>query len=116
MRTVFDVCLCHNSADKRVIRAVNEVLRQQHDLTTFVDESTIIGGDDWSVIVQNALALSSSCAVFVGVNGWGRYQLDGEVRPALARRRVDPSLREQVGTWVDEGLTPEERAAYLLDA
>jgi WD40 repeat protein len=90
---VFDVFLCHNSADKEVIRAVNEILRQQYDLTTFVDESTIIGGDDWHDVVQAALARSSSCAVFLGVNGWGRYSLDGEARPALARRRGDPSFR-----------------------
>src|SRR6266496_1679575 len=88
-----DVFLCHNSADKDAIRAVNEVLRQQFDLSTFLDESTMVGGDEWKAVIKRALDSSRTLAVFLGANGWGRYQLDGEVLPAIARRRRDVAFR-----------------------
>ena len=89
----YDLFLCHNSQDKASVRAINEVLRQEFDLRTFLDESTLVGGEEWAAAIQGALADSAGCAVLIGENGWGQYQLDSEARPAMLRRQNDPGFR-----------------------
>ncbi len=89
----YDVFLCHNSQDKPAVREINEVLRQQFDLQTFLDESTLVGGEQWAAGIASALASSASCAVLLGQNGWGTYQRDHEVRSALARQQTDARFR-----------------------
>jgi WD40 repeat protein len=88
-----DVFLCHNSQDKEAVRNINQILRQHYGLSTYLDEGSLVGGEAWEQAIQRALARSRSCAVIVGPNGWGKYQLDHEVRPALRRRAQDPSYR-----------------------
>lgn len=85
--------LCHNSRDKPLVREVCQALRQDHGLAAYIDESKLVGGDDWHRAIQAALAASQVCAIFVGANGWGKYQLKWEAKPALARQRADASFR-----------------------
>jgi WD40 repeat protein len=87
-----DVFLCHNSQEKEAVRVINEALRQQYGLKTYLDEATLVPGAAWERAIQGALARSKSCAVIVGPCGWGKYQLDNEVRPAVRRRGTDPSF------------------------
>jgi len=89
----YDLFLCHNSEDKPSVRVINEVLRQEYDLRTFLDESTLAGGEEWAAVIQGALADSAGCAVLIGENGWGPYQLDGEARPAMTRQQSDAGFR-----------------------
>ncbi len=89
----YDVFLCHNSKDKPAVRAINEVLRQEFGLQTFLDESTIVGGEEWAAVIDAALAGSAACIVLLGENGWGPYQRDYEARPAIARRHSEPEFR-----------------------
>jgi len=88
-----DVFLCHNSQDKEAVRTINQILRQFYGLSTYLDEGSLVGGEEWERAIQAALARSRSCAVIVGPNGWGKYQLEHEVRPALRRRALEPAYR-----------------------
>lgn len=88
-----DVFLCHNSQEKEAVRVINEAIRQQYGLKTYLDEAKHVPGGVWERTLQDALARSKSCAVIVGPHGWGKYQLDNEVRPAVRRRGTDPSFR-----------------------
>jgi WD40 repeat protein len=89
----YDVFLCHNSQDKPAVREINEVLRQEFDLQTFLDESTLVGGQEWAAAIANALAGSACCAVVLGERGWGEYQKTSEALPAVVRQRTDPAFR-----------------------
>jgi len=89
----YDLFLCHNSQDKPAVRAINEVLRQEYDLRTFLDESTLVGGEEWAAVIRDALADSAGCAVLLGESGWGKYQLRREARPAMTRQQADSRFR-----------------------
>lgn len=89
----YDVFLCHNSKDKDAVRTINEILRQEFGLSTYLDEAAIVGGDLWEQGIQSALAAARACLVIVGPHGWGKYQLEQEARPAVVRRGVDSSFR-----------------------
>jgi hypothetical protein len=51
----YDLFLCHNSLDKPSARAINEMLRQEFGLQTFLDESTLVVGEEWEAAIQGAL-------------------------------------------------------------
>ena len=93
MAQPYDVFLCHNSREKEAVRIINEALRQEFSLNTFLDEATFAGGEAWEQSIETALAGAKTCAVIVGPHGWGKYQLDHEVRPAVRRRNSDPAFR-----------------------
>lgn len=105
----YDVFLCHNTKEKPTVRVINEALRQEYGLRTFLDESTIVGGQDWENSIETAIAQSKTCAILLGINGWGPYQLIGEAKPFLERREQDPEFR--VIPVLLAGAKPEE----LLD-
>ena len=105
----YAVFLCHNSEDKAVVRNINEALRQEYNLRTFLDESRLVAGEEWERSIQAAMSESGSCAIMLGPNGWGGYQLSGEAKPALARRSRDPTFR------VIPVLLPGARPEELLD-
>ena len=88
----YDVFLCHNSKEKPAIREINQVLRQQFELRTFMDESDLVGGEIWEENIRTAMHGSKTCAVMLGGLGWGLYQLEGELVPALARRAIDTTF------------------------
>src|SRR4030095_3001192 len=89
----YEVFLCHNSQDKDAVRTINEILRQEFGLSTYLDEAALVGGEAWEQGIQSALSSARACAVIVGPHGWGKYQLDHEARPAVRRRGVDSSFR-----------------------
>jgi WD40 repeat protein len=89
----YDVFLCHNSREKPAVREIYEVLRNQRALSAFLDESNLIGGEQWERHIAAALAGSRSFAVMLGGQGWGKYQLEGELVPALARRAQEAAFR-----------------------
>ena len=105
----YDVFLCYNKKEKPAVRVINESLRQEYGLRTFLDESTFVGGEEWEDSIQTAMAQSKTCAILLGINGWGPYQLTGEAKPALERREQDLEFR--VIPVLLPGAKPEE----LLD-
>src|SRR5512135_2254526 len=62
----YDVFLCHNSREKPAVRTINERLRQEYGLRTYLDEAKLVGGEDWEPSILSALAASSACAVIFG--------------------------------------------------
>jgi hypothetical protein len=105
----YGVFLCHNSKDKPIVRNINEARRQEYNLRTFLDESTLVGGEEGEKSIHAAMSRSKTCAILVGANGWGGYQLTGEAKPALARWEQGPTFR--VIPVLLTGAKPEE----LLD-
>jgi TIR domain len=89
---VYDVFLCHNNRDKPKLRELNERLRHEFALNTFFDQSELVGGQVWAQHIELALASSRSCAICLGPNGWGPFQLENEARPALERHRTEAAF------------------------
>ncbi len=89
---LYDVFLCHNSREKERLRELNHRLRPEFGLRTFFDESELVGGRAWTEHIQRALASSKTCAVCLGPDGWGPFQLEGEAKPALERQKSDPEF------------------------
>ncbi|HET7112580.1 MAG TPA: TIR domain-containing protein, partial [Pyrinomonadaceae bacterium] len=105
----YAVFLCHNSKDKPIVRIIHQSLRQEYDLPTYIDESDLVGGEEWEKSIHAALSSSKTCAILIGGNGWGGYQLEGEAKPALARMAKDPTFR------VIPVLLPDANPEALLD-
>ena len=92
LQPVYDVFLCHNNRDKAKLQELNERLRHEFALNTFFDQSELVGGQAWAQHIEVALASSRSCAICLGPNGWGPFQLENEARPALERHRSDATF------------------------
>jgi hypothetical protein len=73
MTARFDVFLCHNSKDKPEVRKIKDKL-QAEGVQCFLDESYLIGGEQWKSEISRAIRNSRSVAIFVGRNSLGRYQ------------------------------------------
>src|SRR6516165_219371 len=69
----FHVFLSHSSADKP---AVEEMARrlEREGIKTWLDKWHLIPGAPWQPAIENALAESETCAVFVGPSGVGPWQ------------------------------------------
>ena len=126
----FDVFLSHNSDDKPFVRLVAARL-QREGVRFFLDESSLVPGTMFQQPLEQALASSRSCAVFIGPEGWGAWhklemraavsrlldsngtfrvipvQLPGVSRPAEAEL---PAFLRQV-TWVEFQDQPERDEA-----
>lgn len=70
----FDVFLCHNSADKTVIRSVFKELRRR-GIRPWFDEEHLRPGFPWQDQLENTIPRIKSAAVFVGQNGQGPWQV-----------------------------------------
>ncbi|MCY7323872.1 MAG: toll/interleukin-1 receptor domain-containing protein, partial [Phormidesmis sp. CAN_BIN36] len=70
---MFDVFLCHNSADKPTIRAIAAQL-QQHNISCWLDEEQLPPGCHWLDTQERDMSQLKAVAVFVGGNGIGKWQ------------------------------------------
>jgi hypothetical protein len=70
--------LCHNSLDKPLVRDVCQALRHDFGVAAYLDESQLIGGDDWHRAIHQALTTSNVCVIFVGANG--RESISSQVK------------------------------------
>lgn len=91
-RRPVDVFLCHNSRDKPLVRQVAEGLELEFGVPHFLDMYAIPTGEAFLPWIENALATSSGCAIFLGANGWGETHF-WEAERALDRYRQDPRFR-----------------------
>ncbi len=93
---LYDVFLCHASADKPAVEALAQKLRDD-EIEPFLDKWHLIPGQPWQEGLETALETSRTCAVFLGPGGLGPWQHE-EMRAALDRRvrgtqeRVSPVL------------------------
>ena len=79
---VFDVFLCHNSADKSQVREIGTQLKKL-EIIVWLDEEQIKPGALWQVELEKNIASIKSALVFVGKNDFGPWQ-DLEIRAFLS--------------------------------
>lgn len=72
-RASFDVFLCHNSSDKKEIRAMSKKL-ETAGLRAWLDEEQIRPGQSWQAQLEHQIEAVKSAIVFVGTNGIGPWQ------------------------------------------
>ncbi len=82
----FDIFLCHNNRDKEEVRRLCTQLRE-HGILPWLDETELIGGEDWQERIEDQIEKCKTLAFFVGKNGPGEWQrkelafaMDREVR------------------------------------
>lgn len=95
MATIYDVFLCHSSADKQIVEALAQKLLSVN-INPFLDIWNLVPGDPWQEGLEDALDQSRTCAVFIGPKGIAPWQNE-EMRSALEDRvhnrlRVIPVL------------------------
>jgi Na+/proline symporter len=69
----YDVFLCHNSADKPVVRELRNALKERRIITWF-DEDQLIPGRPWQEALEQAIRSIAAAAVCVGPSGFGPWQ------------------------------------------
>ncbi len=131
----YDVFLSHASADNPAVEHLARKLREE-GLKPFLDKWHLIPGERWISGLTEALAQSSTLAVFIGPKSGGGAWRTREVESALARAAREDSFRvipvilpggderavEEVSgfldlhTWVDfrAGLADEDAFRRLL--
>jgi TIR domain len=78
----FDVFLCHNAADKPMVRWVAERLRER-GILSWLDEDELPPGRSWQEELEQQIEHIKAAAVFVGPNGLGPWQ-NREMRAFLS--------------------------------
>lgn len=86
------VFLCHNKHDKAFVGEIAEALELETGTPIFLDVFAIPVGEAFIPAIEDALARSSGCAIFLGENGWGPTHF-WEAEKALGRYRGDPEYR-----------------------
>ncbi|MFN6487945.1 MULTISPECIES: TIR domain-containing protein, partial [unclassified Nostoc] len=85
----FDVFLSHNSKDKPLIEAIANQLRQR-GLNPWLDKQEILAGKSFQDAIQEGIQQAKSAAIFISLNGLGKWQLQ-ELR-SLNSRFVNEDL------------------------
>ena len=70
---IFDVFLCHNSADKPAVREIALELSKE-GVKPWLDEEQIRPGTSWQTKLGEQIESINSAAVFVGDAGLGPWQ------------------------------------------
>jgi hypothetical protein len=68
----YHVFLSHNGQDKPAVEELAHRLREA-GLRPWLDKWNLIPGDAWQPALEQALADSATCAVFVGTSGLGPW-------------------------------------------
>ena len=105
----FHVFLSHSSTDKP---AVEELARRlaREGIQAWLDKWHLIPGDPWQPAIEKALAESETCAVFVGLGGFGSWQNE-EMRAAIDQRVRDSGRRFRVIPVLLPGAERAERSS-----
>lgn len=69
----FDVFIAHNSLDKDQVRFIHEKLKQR-GLNPWLDDEQIRPGQTFLDVIQQAIPLVKSAAIFIGLQGLGKWQ------------------------------------------
>src|SRR3984957_7730304 len=105
----FNVFLSHSSTDKP---AVEELARRLagEGIQAWLDKWNLITGDPWAPAIEKALGESETCAVFVGLSGFGPWQNE-EMRAAVDQRVRDSGKRFRVIPVLLPGAKRAERSS-----
>lgn len=85
---VFDVFLCHNSADKPEVKEIAQQLKSR-GILPWLDEWELPPGQPWQALLENQIARIKAAAVFVGSAGvgpWQEQELYGFLREFVSRK------------------------------
>lgn len=91
-RPVCRIFLSHNSADKPLVKEIADRLELDFGVPHFLDAFAIPAGAAFRPWIDEALAESMGCAIFLGAHGWGPTHL-WEAEQALARHEQDAGFR-----------------------
>jgi TIR domain len=80
--SVFDVFLCHNSADKPAVKKIGAQLLER-GIMPWLDEWELPPGQPWQPLLEQQIDNIKSAAVFVGSAGIGPWQ-EQELRGFLS--------------------------------
>src|SRR5262249_6121407 len=89
---LYDVFLSHHSGDKPQVEAIAKRLEDEEELRTFLDKWHLVPGEPWQEALEEALAQSKTCAVFLGPGGLGPWENE-EMRATLDERVRNKSFR-----------------------
>jgi hypothetical protein len=81
---MYHVFLSHSSQDKPAVEQIARRLREEGDLSPFLDKWHLVPGMPWQPALEQALAKSETVAVFFGPSGLGPWHHE-EMRVALQR-------------------------------
>jgi hypothetical protein len=109
LNSSFQVFLSHSSADKPAVEELGRRLLKE-GIEVWLDKWHLIPGDPWQPAIENALAASETCAVFVGPGGFGPWQNE-EMRAAIDRRVRDSNRRFRVIPVLLPGAQRAERSS-----
>jgi tetratricopeptide (TPR) repeat protein len=109
LKSSFQVFLSHSSADKPAVEEISRRLLKE-GIEAWLDKWHLIPGDPWQPAIENALAESETCAVFVGPGGFGPWQNE-EMRAAIDRRVRDSNRRFRVIPVLLPGAQRAERGS-----
>jgi CheY-like chemotaxis protein len=88
-RVFYDVFLCHNSAEKPVVRRLARAL-VKHGLRPWLDEWDLVPGHPWQEALEEIIEHVGSAAILIGQSGIGPWA-DREMRSFLrefVRRKI----------------------------
>ena len=78
----FDVFLSHNGREKPAVKKIGEALKAR-GLKPWLDEWELVPGRPWQEALEEIILEVRSCAVFVGRDGLGPWEIP-EMRAALS--------------------------------
>src|SRR5262249_55734588 len=88
----YDVFLSYNNDDNEIVKQVAERLIDDHGLHPYFDSWEMIRGDQWRVALENGLAQSKACAIFISPSGLGTWE-NRELSAYLDMVVMDNKLR-----------------------
>jgi hypothetical protein len=126
---VFDVFLCHNSADKPDVKKIGKQL-EERGILPWLDEWELRPGQPWQRLLEQQIGNIKSAAVFVGSAGvgpWQEQELEGFLSEFVSRQTpVIPVLLPDAPkkpklpiflramTWVDFGVQDPDPLDRLI--
>lgn len=116
----YDAFICYNRKDKACVDVIVRRLIEDAKLTVWFDDRDLVAGCPFQEEMEQALAKSKCCVVFVGPSGIGPWQNE-EMRLALEKvisrsiERVIPVLLSGVGLPHPENVLPSvlRRRAWI---
>src|SRR5512142_361947 len=108
----YHVFLSHSTADKPAVEELAVRLRRE-GIEPWLDKWNLIPGQECQRAMEQALADSATCAVFIGPGGLGPWQNE-EMRAAIARRVGESEGQYRVIPVLLPGVERPERGKLPL--